>query len=144
MSATRHRTPPPGGEGLSREELAVWASLQRTAVEELEDAARTCRIDTLLRLAGIMAALPEELRGDRLGPGTRYPRKLQLQTETTKPSSQKTRNQERRSRRKARRDDSRMNCRSSTREAPEGFTETQIGNRQQVQQQNPSHPITRW
>lgn len=48
-------------EGLSQEQLAVRASLHRTEVGKLEGGERTCRIDTLLRLAGAMAARPEEL-----------------------------------------------------------------------------------
>ena len=37
------------------------ASLHRTEVGKLEGGERTCRIDTLLRLAGAMAVPPEEL-----------------------------------------------------------------------------------
>jgi transcriptional regulator with XRE-family HTH domain len=48
-------------EGLSQEELAVRASLHRTAVGVLERGERTCRIDTLIRLAGAMAVPPGEL-----------------------------------------------------------------------------------
>jgi transcriptional regulator with XRE-family HTH domain len=48
-------------EGLSQEQLAVRASLHRTEVGKLEGGERTCRIDTLLRLAGAMAVPPEEL-----------------------------------------------------------------------------------
>ncbi|MBS1846222.1 MAG: helix-turn-helix transcriptional regulator [Actinobacteria bacterium] len=48
-------------EGLSQEQLSVWASLHRTEVGKLESGERCCRIDTLLRLAGAMAARPEEL-----------------------------------------------------------------------------------
>lgn len=46
-------------EGLSQEQLAVRASLHRTEVGRLEGGERTCRIDTLLRLAGAMAARPD-------------------------------------------------------------------------------------
>lgn len=48
-------------EGLSQEQLASRASLHRTEVGLLERSGRTCRIDTLLRLAGAMAVGPEEL-----------------------------------------------------------------------------------
>jgi len=48
-------------EGLSQEQLSVRASLHRTEVGKLEGGERACRIDTLLRLAGAMAARPEEL-----------------------------------------------------------------------------------
>jgi transcriptional regulator with XRE-family HTH domain len=48
-------------EGLSQEQLALRASLHRTAVGLLEAGHRTSRIDTLLRLAGSMAVAPEEL-----------------------------------------------------------------------------------
>lgn len=48
-------------EGLSQEQLAVRASIHRTEVGKLEKGERTCRIDTLLRLAGAMAVAPEEL-----------------------------------------------------------------------------------
>lgn len=48
-------------EGLSREGLAVRASLHRTEVGRLEGGERACRIDTLIRLAGAMAVPPGEL-----------------------------------------------------------------------------------
>lgn len=48
-------------EGLSQEQLATRASLHRTEIGLLERSGRTCRIDTLLRLAGAMAIRPEEL-----------------------------------------------------------------------------------
>jgi transcriptional regulator with XRE-family HTH domain len=48
-------------EGLSQEQLAKRASLHRTEVGVLERGGRTCRIDTLIQLAGAMAARPEEL-----------------------------------------------------------------------------------
>lgn len=40
---------------------AVRVSLHRSEVGKLEGGGRTCRIDTLLRVAGAMAARPEEL-----------------------------------------------------------------------------------
>jgi transcriptional regulator with XRE-family HTH domain len=48
-------------EGLSQEQLAVGAGLHRTEVGLLERSGRTCRIDTLRRLAGAMAVGPGEL-----------------------------------------------------------------------------------
>lgn len=48
-------------EGLSQEELGVRASLHRTEVGKLEKGERVPRIDTLIRLAGAMAAPPGEL-----------------------------------------------------------------------------------
>jgi transcriptional regulator with XRE-family HTH domain len=48
-------------EGLSQEQLAGRAGLHRTEVGLLERFGRTCRIDTLIRLAGAMAVRPEEL-----------------------------------------------------------------------------------
>lgn len=48
-------------EGLSQEQLAVRASLHRTAIGLLENGQRVCRTDTLIRLAGAMAIRPEEL-----------------------------------------------------------------------------------
>lgn len=48
-------------EGLSQEELAVRSFLHRTEVGVLERGGRTCRIDTLIRLAGAMAVPPGEL-----------------------------------------------------------------------------------
>jgi transcriptional regulator with XRE-family HTH domain len=47
-------------EGLSQEQLAARASLHRTEVGKLEGAGRTCRIDTLIRLAGAMSVPPGE------------------------------------------------------------------------------------
>ena len=47
--------------GLSQEQLAGRAGLHRTEVGLLERSGRTCRIDTLIRLAGAMAVRPEEL-----------------------------------------------------------------------------------
>ena len=48
-------------EGLSQEKLAGRAGLHRTEVGLLERSARTCRIDTLIPLAGAVAVRPEEL-----------------------------------------------------------------------------------
>jgi transcriptional regulator with XRE-family HTH domain len=48
-------------EGLSQEQLAVRAGVHRTEVGLLERSGRTCRVDTLLRLAGAMAVRPEDL-----------------------------------------------------------------------------------
>jgi transcriptional regulator with XRE-family HTH domain len=47
--------------GLSQEELAERASLDRTEVAELESGERIARIDTLLQLAEAMAIRPEDL-----------------------------------------------------------------------------------
>jgi transcriptional regulator with XRE-family HTH domain len=55
LRRVRHR------EGLSQEQLARRASLHRTEVGVLERGGRACRIDTLIKLAGAMAARPEEL-----------------------------------------------------------------------------------
>jgi DNA-binding XRE family transcriptional regulator len=46
---------------LSQEELAVRASLHRTAVGQLERGERVCRVDTLIKLAGSLGIPPEEL-----------------------------------------------------------------------------------
>jgi transcriptional regulator with XRE-family HTH domain len=48
-------------EGLSQEQLAVRASLHRTAIGLLEHGERVCRMDTLIQLAGAMAVAPGEL-----------------------------------------------------------------------------------
>lgn len=48
-------------EDLSRERLARLASLHRTEIGLLEHGKRTCRIDTLIRLAAAMAVPPGEL-----------------------------------------------------------------------------------
>jgi transcriptional regulator with XRE-family HTH domain len=48
-------------EGLSQVRLATGASLDRTEIGLLEHGGRTCRIDTLIRLAGAMAVPPGEL-----------------------------------------------------------------------------------
>lgn len=48
-------------EGLSQERLAKHASLHRTEIGLLEGGARSCRIDTLIRLAGALDIRPEEL-----------------------------------------------------------------------------------
>jgi transcriptional regulator with XRE-family HTH domain len=45
----------------SQEELAVRASLHRTAVGQLERAERVCRVDTLIKLAGSLGIPPGEL-----------------------------------------------------------------------------------
>jgi transcriptional regulator with XRE-family HTH domain len=45
----------------SQEELAVRASLHRTAVGQLERGERVCRVDTLIKLAGSLGIPPEEL-----------------------------------------------------------------------------------
>jgi transcriptional regulator with XRE-family HTH domain len=47
--------------GLSQEELAVRASLHRTAVGQLERGDRVARVDTLIKLAGSLAIPPGEL-----------------------------------------------------------------------------------
>lgn len=47
--------------GLSQEELAVRASLHRTAVGQLERGERVARVDTLIKLAGSLAIPPGEL-----------------------------------------------------------------------------------
>lgn len=47
--------------GLSQEELAVRASLHRTAVGQLERGERVARVDTLIKLAGSLAIPPQEL-----------------------------------------------------------------------------------
>jgi transcriptional regulator with XRE-family HTH domain len=46
---------------LSQEELAVRASLHRTAIGQLERGERTARIDTLVKLAGSLDLPPGEL-----------------------------------------------------------------------------------
>jgi transcriptional regulator with XRE-family HTH domain len=46
---------------LSQEELAVRASLHRTAIGQLERGERTARIDTLVKLAGSLNLPPGEL-----------------------------------------------------------------------------------
>jgi transcriptional regulator with XRE-family HTH domain len=46
---------------LSQEELAVRASLHRTAVGQLERGERVARVDTLIKLAGGIGIPPEEL-----------------------------------------------------------------------------------
>lgn len=50
-------------QGLSQEQVAVRASLHRTEIGLLEHGERTCRIDTLIRLAGAIGVGPEELLG---------------------------------------------------------------------------------
>ncbi len=47
--------------GLSQEELAVRASLHRTAVGQLERGERVARVDTLIKLAGSLSIPPGEL-----------------------------------------------------------------------------------
>lgn len=46
---------------LSQEELAVRASIHRTAVGQLERGERVARVDTLIKLAGAIGIPPEEL-----------------------------------------------------------------------------------
>jgi transcriptional regulator with XRE-family HTH domain len=46
---------------LSQEELAVRASLHRTAVGQIERGERVCRVDTLIKLAGSIGISPDEL-----------------------------------------------------------------------------------
>ena len=46
---------------LSQEELAVRASLHRTAVGQLERGERVARADTLVKLAGALGVRPEDL-----------------------------------------------------------------------------------
>jgi transcriptional regulator with XRE-family HTH domain len=45
----------------SQEELAVMASLHRTAVGQIERGERVCRVDTLIKLAGSLGIPPGEL-----------------------------------------------------------------------------------
>ncbi len=47
--------------GLSQEELAVRASLHRTAVGQIERGERVARVDTLVKLAGALGLPPGEL-----------------------------------------------------------------------------------
>jgi XRE family transcriptional regulator, regulator of sulfur utilization len=47
--------------GLSQEELAVRASLHRTAVGQLERGERVARVDTVVKLAGSLGIPPGEL-----------------------------------------------------------------------------------
>ncbi len=46
---------------LSQEELAVRASLHRTAVGQLERGERVARVDTVVKLAGSLGVSPGEL-----------------------------------------------------------------------------------
>jgi transcriptional regulator with XRE-family HTH domain len=46
---------------LSQEELAVMASLHRTAVGQIERGERVCRVDTLIKLAGSLDIPPGDL-----------------------------------------------------------------------------------
>jgi transcriptional regulator with XRE-family HTH domain len=46
---------------LSQEELAVMASLHRTAVGQIERGERVCRVDTLIKLAGSLDLPPGDL-----------------------------------------------------------------------------------
>jgi len=46
---------------ISQEELAVMASLHRTAVGQIERGERVCRVDTLVKLAGSLKIPPEDL-----------------------------------------------------------------------------------
>jgi len=56
--------------GLSQEELAIRASLHRTAISLLECGLRVARVDTLIKLAGALEAEPEVLlEGLRWQPG---------------------------------------------------------------------------
>jgi transcriptional regulator with XRE-family HTH domain len=48
-------------EGLSQERLGKRASLHHTEIGLLERGERTCRIDTLIRIAGAMAVHPADL-----------------------------------------------------------------------------------
>jgi transcriptional regulator with XRE-family HTH domain len=47
--------------GLSQEELAVLASLHRTAVGQIERGERIARVDTFAKLLGALNADPREL-----------------------------------------------------------------------------------
>jgi transcriptional regulator with XRE-family HTH domain len=47
--------------GFSQEELAVMASLHRTAVGQLERGERTARVDTFVKLIGSLEIDPREL-----------------------------------------------------------------------------------
>lgn len=46
---------------LSQEELAVKASLHRTAVGQIERGERVARVDTLVKLAGSLGVTPADL-----------------------------------------------------------------------------------
>lgn len=46
---------------LSQEELAVMASLHRTAIGLIERGERMCRVDTLVKLAGSLDIPPSDL-----------------------------------------------------------------------------------
>jgi len=67
---------------LSQEELAVMASLHRTAVGQIERGERVCRVDTLIKLAGSPGLPPGDLLdgigwdpgGTRLGQFTGEPK----------------------------------------------------------------------
>jgi transcriptional regulator with XRE-family HTH domain len=48
-------------QGLSLEKVAARAALHRTEVGLLERSRRTCRIDTLIQLAGAMGVAPGDL-----------------------------------------------------------------------------------
>ncbi len=55
--------------GLSQEELAMRASLNRTQISLLENSQRTPRIDTVVKVAGALGVEPGELlRGMRWEP----------------------------------------------------------------------------
>ena len=53
---------------LSQEELAVRASLHRTAVGQLERGERVARVDTVVKLAGSLVFSLRTARRDGLGP----------------------------------------------------------------------------
>jgi transcriptional regulator with XRE-family HTH domain len=47
--------------GMTQEELALRASLHRTAVGQLECGGRVARLDTLIKLGGALGVPPEDL-----------------------------------------------------------------------------------
>jgi transcriptional regulator with XRE-family HTH domain len=60
---------------LSQEELAVRASLHRTAVGQLERGERVARVDTMVKLAGSLGVPPGDFaRRDGLEPRRNAPR----------------------------------------------------------------------
>jgi transcriptional regulator with XRE-family HTH domain len=46
---------------LSQEELALYAALHRTEIGHLENGRRVARIDTLVKLAGVLEVTADEL-----------------------------------------------------------------------------------
>lgn len=65
--------------GLSQEEVAVRASLHRTAVGQIERGERVARVDTLVKLAGSLGINSAELLdGLEWQPGETIPGSFQL------------------------------------------------------------------